>query len=247
MKNLIELEVMINITHIDIINSIKPLQYITEDYKTGIQSVSEYYEVPISSIKSVIQRNYNIFLNDGVEVFMGDELKSIKKKYKLIHPRTNRAFSLFTPKCVIRIGIYLNNSIVADQIKCCIIKSENKELIEMLNGNNIHMFDERKEIIFGKNVLLKMFNGLCTIIPQYSIDSGKYRIDYYVPELELAIEYDENYHNNQSYRDKIRQKYIKNKLNCEFIRISENDDCYTIFNKMLKIVIAKRNQGCFVN
>lgn len=57
------------------------------------------------------------------------------------------------------------------------------------------------------------------IIRQYQ--SCGYFIDGYIPELNLAIEVDENYHNNQKEKDIIRQQNIEKELNCNFIRVDD--------------------------
>lgn len=55
---------------------------------------------------------------------------------------------------------------------------------------------------------------------QYSILN--YKIDYYIPSLNIAIEYDENGHKYYSYeRHEKRQIEITNKLNCKFIRVTD--------------------------
>lgn len=55
---------------------------------------------------------------------------------------------------------------------------------------------------------------------QYSILN--YKIDYYMPSLNIAIEYDENGHKYYSYeRHEKRQIEITNKLNCKFIRVTD--------------------------
>ena len=67
-------------------------------------------------------------------------------------------------------------------------------------------------------------------IRQYSVIDNKYRIDYYIPSLNVAIEYDENNHRNYSYENhEGRQKEIENQLKCRFIRISDdNTNSYNI-------------------
>ena len=59
-------------------------------------------------------------------------------------------------------------------------------------------------------------------IPQYKVDD-KYRIDYYITNLKIAIEYDENNHNAYDKNEEIsREKYIIEKLGCRFIRVSDD-------------------------
>ena len=57
-----------------------------------------------------------------------------------------------------------------------------------------------------------------------------YRIDYYIPNLNIAIEYDENDHKNYTYEQQEgRQKKIEKELGCRFIRISDkNTDEFNI-------------------
>ena len=55
------------------------------------------------------------------------------------------------------------------------------------------------------------------ILRQYSVEG--YFLDGYIPELNLAIEVDEDYHKKQIEKDIKRENIIKDKLNCEFIRI----------------------------
>jgi len=56
-----------------------------------------------------------------------------------------------------------------------------------------------------------------------------YFIDGYIPELKLAIEVDEDYHNFQKEKDERRQKEIEESLGCVFLRIEDTtsamDDC----------------------
>lgn len=50
-----------------------------------------------------------------------------------------------------------------------------------------------------------------------------YSIDYYIPSLKLAIEYDEDEHKQYSYeRQEGRQAVIEKELGCEFIRVSDD-------------------------
>lgn len=57
-----------------------------------------------------------------------------------------------------------------------------------------------------------------------------YRIDCFIPSLNIAIEYDEDNHRNYSYdKHEGRQKEIEDILNCKFIRVTdENSHEYNI-------------------
>lgn len=76
----------------------------------------------------------------------------------------------------------------------------------------------RPEFIFGEEIIKKLFQGY-EIIYQYHFE--KFIIDWYIPELKLAIEFDEKYHNGKIEIDAQREKHIKKKLNCNFLRFKE--------------------------
>ena len=73
----------------------------------------------------------------------------------------------------------------------------------------------RPEFEFGQIILLKLFDGY-KIIPQFEMDG--YKIDWYIPELKLAIEFDEKHHSKNLNTDLVRQSNIEKKLNCKFLR-----------------------------
>ena len=60
-----------------------------------------------------------------------------------------------------------------------------------------------------------------TISRQYRV--LRYRVDAYIHELNIAIEYDENGHVGYSYEShELRQKEIENYLGCKFIRVTDD-------------------------
>jgi len=70
--------------------------------------------------------------------------------------------------------------------------------------------------------------GLLHYETQYNIDN--YRIDLYLKDIGVAIECDELEHRNKQFDDIEREKYIKNKLKCEFIRFNPYDKDFNIGN-----------------
>lgn len=73
----------------------------------------------------------------------------------------------------------------------------------------------RPEFIFGENIIEKLFDGY-TIHKQYRVE--KYIIDWYIPELNIAIEFDEKHHNKNIKQDNKRRLFIEKKIKCKFIR-----------------------------
>jgi very-short-patch-repair endonuclease len=96
-------------------------------------------------------------------------------------------------------------------------------------------YPKRKELLFEIN-LSELLEGITPIVKQYSVLN--YRIDFYLPDLKIAIEYDELHHNSNLENDKKRQKEIQELLKCDFIRVNENFEISAI-NKIIKIVIDK--------
>lgn len=85
-------------------------------------------------------------------------------------------------------------------------------------------------------LLLKTFDGE-NIMLQYKVDN--YFIDAYFCEYNIAIEFDEKYHNSFKENDEERQEYIKDKLDCHFIRVSENDDFISSINTIFKYIKSR--------
>lgn len=100
--------------------------------------------------------------------------------------------------------------------------TQKQKLIKNLNLKEKFVLTSRKEIEFIDQLeeTLKPFNLIG--IRQYKINS--YRIDYYIPSLNLAIEYDENDHQGYSYEaHEGRQKEIEDTLKCRFIRVTDDN------------------------
>lgn len=75
-----------------------------------------------------------------------------------------------------------------------------------------------REFAFGQEIVYNLFKGY-EIKPQFAC--GKYRIDWYIPELKLAIEFDEAAHRRKVKEDAKRQNFIEKKLGCKFLRYSD--------------------------
>lgn len=108
-----------------------------------------------------------------------------------------------------------------------LLSSEDKEdIYEWLgiNKENHIVLHSRKEVEFF-DVLKSQLKvlGVRTFERQYSnLQCGNYRIDMYLPELNIAIEYDEKSHEHYTYeQQELRQKLIEEELGCTFIRVSE--------------------------
>lgn len=89
-------------------------------------------------------------------------------------------------------------------------------------------FYSRKEIEF-KDELFDFFKSIgLNVLHQNTV--GKYRVDFYVPYLNLVIEYDESEHSNYDVNnEKAREVFILNALKCKIVRISDkNSNAYNL-------------------
>lgn len=108
-----------------------------------------------------------------------------------------------------------------------------KEGISLIKNKDVRSNVYEKE--FHK-ILRKIFRDMLTIIPQFQTE--KYRVDFYIPELNLIVEYYETYHKQRKVRDvdTIRENYIRNKYN--FIDIEMGKELEGI-NKILQFYKIK--------
>ena len=113
--------------------------------------------------------------------------------------------------------------------------------------NNTNMNDEiilyeRKEIEFV-NALGKVLSQISIVgIRQYSV--LQYHIDYYIPSIKLAIEYDENDHKDYTYeKQELRQEKIEKELGCKFIRLSDANDNYYNIGLVVKEIINIKKEA----
>lgn len=111
------------------------------------------------------------------------------------------------------------------------VAKENKNFVILSTRQKIDFIDDLEDA-------LKHFN--LTGIKQYNILS--YRVDYYIPELKIAIEYDENEHKYYTYEQhENRQKQIEKELNCKFIRVSNKFSNGYNIGLILKFLFAHVN------
>lgn len=76
-------------------------------------------------------------------------------------------------------------------------------------------------------------------------ETCNYFIDYYLPDYKIAIEIDEFNHSDRNpVYEKNREKYIKNKLGCVFIRCNPDDPEFNIsslIGQIHRMILKKIN------
>lgn len=111
-----------------------------------------------------------------------------------------------------------------------------KELYDMCNSKVVILQDRFEDEFFNK--LSNALQPLCISgISQYCID--KYRIDYYIPSLNIAIEYDEKEHKRKQEQDRQREEYLKETLGDSFIRLDATQNDYFNIGIVMKEIIKR--------
>ena len=181
------------------------------------------YNKKPKDINTALKYNTRNF-TEGHDYFKIPRKKFLKifENFQHTIPNNNKHINLFTATGYLKI------------IKTFQIKHNYKKIQKMyekLDGKdniNLYITNIPKEIYF-KESLFEAFKILkIKIIHQFQIDV--YRVDFYIPEYNIVIEYDEEHHRNNYFKDKLREKIIKEKLNCIFIRC--NAQHYDIKNIM---------------
>lgn len=129
-----------------------------------------------------------------------------------------------------------------NQVKQIFIRTKTKPTREFCEKYNMSIdfnivSKTRFEISFGKLLTEALGEFGLEIIPQYRVDN--YRVDFYIPSKNIAVEYDEQQHftkPNQK-NDSERQKHIESKLRCKFVRCDYRDNDIKNVVKVIKEVM----------
>lgn len=132
-----------------------------------------------------------------------------------------------------------------------------------INGNNFvfsftsslssvgENYPERSESVY-LDYLYSLISGFVSVERQYNVLG--YRIDLYLPELNIAVEFDEAFHNRNSkpILDKKREIEIINKIGCTFFRINDDKNSKSNIEKLANDIIGKCTgvyhvESCFVS
>lgn len=191
---------------------------------TNIHNIAKFYNVSKNTIEKCVCRHKETLTQDGVKLYSRNELRSIlhddvfiknisKGADKLIIEDesfiiTNRGITLIPKETVLKIGLFLEQSDKANKLK---------EKLGLYKGRCGKI---RKEIELFNLIKPTVEKLNLTLYQQYSVLN--YKIDAYIPEINLAIEYDEKNHTCYSYESQEgRENIIQNEIGCDFLRIPE--------------------------
>lgn len=108
------------INQTDVLDKVKALITLPINEYVETKKVAEYFEVNDVNLRAILARNKEEFKSDGVVTMMGAELKYFKGQLIELHGITLKARSmitLFTKKAVLRMGMMLESSPVAKEIR----------------------------------------------------------------------------------------------------------------------------------
>lgn len=205
--------------------------------------------------KRIERKEYNgvpILTSWDIAEIHGKETKRINEQFKRNFKRFEEGadyYSLskenilpfvenyFIPNNVEKIPLFTANG-YAKLVKTFVFENDYKKIEEVykfLDGKdniNLYLPKENSEILF-KEMLEETMNEL-KIRVEHQYPAGKYRIDFFIPEYNLAIEYDESYHELKIKEDSEREKEINKILGCDFVRCSYKDSNIKNIIKILK-------------
>lgn len=218
---MVELELLENkderekyIDRIEVLDKVKEVILLPYGDCMTTEQVAEYFEVGVSAIKSLVFDNNDEIVSNGYKVLEKEELSSFKKKCQI--KSRARQISIFTKRTILNVCMLLRDSKVADNIKreLGVSISSNINLrkeIKFKNELDLCIVKIRKELIskisslpttnLYRDIEQSIIN-LTTYKQQFSVLNNKYRIDFYFPLLNLAIEYDEGYHKTEIQKNK---------------------------------------------
>jgi very-short-patch-repair endonuclease len=112
-------------------------------------------------------------------------------------------------------------------------KLEIKKYIGLSEDIKVILSRPEVEFILELEKALKVFN--IKSIKQFQVFN--FKIDLYLPELKIAIEFDENDHRHYDFKsEKQRKDFIEETLNCQFLRLSDKDSVGTNIGKVLLFI-----------
>lgn len=148
-------------------------------------------------------------------------------------------------------GVQLANFVTRAGVASCVSNSDKatpllkKKILNWLGFSDVVIIP-RYETEFAESLLdfLGVFN--INVTRQFSVND--YRIDFYIPASNLAIEYDEEHHNSDINTDLDiqRQSDIVKEIGCSFLRLdykkTHSHNIGIVLKKILKIKGAAMNE-----
>ncbi|OOV53120.1 hypothetical protein B1A67_00900 [Clostridium botulinum D/C] len=141
-------------------------------------------------------------------------------KYDIPHPRSRT-------KTLKANFIGVQDVLTLIQISKTVTERYKTDFIYFLENNNFLCCDM---IILTSRREVEFLSKLESVLEPFGYDCERqfnvcgYRLDFYIKDLNIAIEYDEDDHKNYSYKQQEERQFkIEQELQCRFIRVSDKD------------------------
>ncbi|MGG3920415.1 hypothetical protein ABEV41_00445 [Geobacillus thermodenitrificans] len=201
------------IHRVDVLDKVKQIITLPDGYVES-KKVAEYYEVNPSNLRMLLMKNRAEFEEDGVITLTGKEFQEYKNKLLASFSITLSAKSnitLYTRRGILRMGMLLESSRVADQIKNYLLNVEEnatKEQKEIALSYTGVWTDELDDYVFNsvKNKIL----------------SGKMVIEA-IRETANEINTSEHVLRNRWYVGNRNRKPLKDRLTPEVLKVIEEN------------------------
>lgn len=193
-----------------------------EDNKKVILSnhIAAIHGIRMNDVQDLILQNYDEF-ELGIDFIdlCDDNFKSLNpilKKFNINILNSNRQKHCFLLSSSGYLKYYN------------LIRNKNEYIFNIIMNEYFEINSDDEYIHFVQNKEIRFRNQLSTILNKFKIryqfqySVFQYRIDIYLPDFNIAIEYDENAHKHYTYKtQELREMNIKNEIGCKFIRVTD--------------------------
>ena len=227
-----------NLDRIDVLEKVGTLLLLPNKEVATTKQVSEFFEVPLDTIKSSIKDHKMELESNGLFVLKGQELKEFKASFDDDYnelSKVNRELMLLKTKTILKLAFLLTSSEKAKQLKQEVFDYD-KELYSELSHTTT-LRSKRKEEFCFENIRLNF--------PQVKIERQKkiknYSVDFCLNDS-IYLEIDELGHSGyDDKKEKQRTETIEAEIGKKLVRF--NPDKQEPFELILTIAeVLKCNQ-----
>ncbi|WP_440110288.1 hypothetical protein [Paenibacillus sp. QZ-Y1] len=110
----------------EVLDKVKALSLLPDGENMTIRQAADYFEVSIETIRKTIQRNRHELTGDGIKTLYSKDLKEYKLTLGHNVPELDRVPTamILNRKCLLRIGMLLRDSIVAQTVREYLLRVE---------------------------------------------------------------------------------------------------------------------------
>lgn len=188
-----------------------------------------------ASLFSSTTQNINLHLADIVTKFVTDRAKTEFELSQIEGSRSiNRRIIHFSLEVVHMISL---RSQAWEEQNWIVNLAE-----EFAVGRSYYRIIPKKERDFGE-LFLGALTGITKVETQYRI--GRHRIDFFLPDFRIAVEYDERHHQRESLslQDREREQEISREFGeITFIRVDEGAEINGL-NQVLRLIVDRIEQN----